>query len=72
MATQPNLETHDVLITERSTLGLNGTAQRVTRVTYFVGTHGPFTAEFPTAEFTPAAVKAVMDKQVAILRAIVA
>lgn len=69
MATDPNFDIHDQVISERSDVGLNGTVTRNTVVRYYVGTHGPFVDVFESRLFTPAAAKAAMQKRQADLRA---
>ena len=45
-----------------------GFTERVMRVEYMVGEHGPFAVELPAAEFSPERVKAEQEKVAATLR----
>ena len=68
MATQLKPEIKNVTQTAR--LNLTGPPSYFMRVLYVVGTHGPFTAEFPAAEFTAQAVQAEMAKTAATINAL--
>lgn len=48
-----------------------GTTDKVTQVTFFVGTFGPFNNDFPAGQDTPALINAYVDGKAAELRQIV-
>lgn len=51
-------------------LDLNGNTTITKRVTYQVGINGPFTLDYPAAEYTAAKVQADMQREVETLKAI--
>ena len=72
-ATNPaELAVHDVNIKDVSRLQLNGQIAFYKQLTFYVGTHGPFTKEWPTANFDANAAKKAMKDQVQELRLITA
>lgn len=60
MPTEPDLEIRNVLGRESAVLGLAGGVQRITVLTFYVGPHGPFVRSIPSAEATPARLRAEM------------
>lgn len=50
-------EIRQTRVDETFRLSTRGEAQRVMRVTYFVGEQGPFTNDYTAAEFVPERVK---------------
>jgi hypothetical protein len=72
-ATNPvELAVHDVNIKDISRLQLNGQIAFFKQLTFYVGTHGPFMKEWPTANFDANLAKKVMQDQVQELRLITA
>ncbi len=61
---------HNVNVRDSVQLGEALTPLRVKIVTFRVGTHGPFTLTYPSAEFTAERVRADMMKEVETLKAI--
>ncbi len=60
----------NVRVQDSVILGEQLTPLRVKVVTYMVGTQGPFTLTYPSAEFTAERVREDMHKEVETLRAI--
>jgi hypothetical protein len=61
---------HDVQIQDQLRLG-GGKATKVTHLTFYVGSHGPFQSDFLAPDNTPALIQAYIAQQVQDLRAIV-
>jgi len=57
-----NLQATVSRVTTEVRIPVFGPAQRLMRVDYMVGTHGPFTLSIPAEQFTAARVKEEMDK----------
>lgn len=64
----PNMLTPQVVsVLQSDRLTPAGSVERQVRVTYMVGSYGPFDATFPEADFSATAVKVVMDARAAEL-----
>ena len=64
-----DLTVHDLVVSQQTRLA-GGKAYPVTHVSYYVGTHGPFTQDFQAPGNTPALIQAAIQQQVNDLRAI--
>ncbi|MGH9402860.1 MAG: hypothetical protein ACRD2P_12220 [Terriglobia bacterium] len=64
----PDLQINNVQVREQPVFSPSGAIGRNTVVTFFVGAHGPFTLNYPPAQFTPEKVRADMDHQAVELR----
>ena len=67
---QGNLEVNSIFVDEYSQLTARGTLEILKRVKFRIGDHGPFTALFNEATYTPENVAAAIEKQVAVLRSL--
>ena len=64
MADPQGLEINGVRVSQTTRLTQDGTIDRPTVVTYYLGKHGPFTDEFPQSEGTAEAIKsAILNRQ---------
>ena len=59
-----------IRVQDVQTLSANNTPQLIKRVTYYVGTNGPFTLDYTPQEYLADRIKADMEKEVDILKAI--
>lgn len=64
----PELAVHDVNIRDMTRFQLNGQIAFFKQLSFYVGTHGPFIKEWPTASFDANVAKKAMQDQVAELR----
>jgi hypothetical protein len=55
---------------EQTRFNEDGTSERVYRVLFSVGKHGPFSAAFAADEFTPDNVRREMERIAATIRAL--
>lgn len=69
MATEPNTEINNVIITERTGFTATGSPMREAVVRYRVGDHGPFEWTIDAREFTPDKAKAAMQAKQRDIRA---
>lgn len=60
-------EVHGMVVSHQTRLG-GGQALPITIVTYYVGQHGPFTAEFAQGQDSSTAIKAVIQAKVNDIR----
>lgn len=67
---QTDYAIHDVQVRDTLSFGLSGTAQTKTIVTYYVGSHGPFTLTYNKDQATSAQIRNDMETQARDLRAI--
>lgn len=65
-----DFKVHDITSTEQSVPTPTGTFKMVRRVTYFVGTHGPFTLEYAKQDATAARIKSDIQAEVDSLKSI--
>ena len=65
-----DLTVHDIAVSEQTTFAPGGGAAVQKRVSYFVGTHGPFTLVYNKADGTAARIKADIQAQVDDLRSV--
>lgn len=63
---------HDVLISNQTQFDRAGAPSQVSVVTYYVGSHGPFTLTYRIGEGKPEKVRADMAEQVKQLRELLA
>lgn len=63
-------EIKNVQVQDITGLDAQGNVTRTKRVTYQVGKNGPFVLDYPAAEYTAEKVKADMQKECDILKAI--
>lgn len=68
MADASALDVHDMQVSEATTFGQGGNITRKTRVTFFVGTHGPFIREYDPGQATSAKIQSDINAQVQLLR----
>lgn len=69
----PNGETlnvHDITTTEQPFFGLGGVVKKQTRVTFYVGTHGPFTLTYDEGQGTAEKIQNDINAKVRDLRVI--
>jgi hypothetical protein len=69
MAT-PNLNVHDIKVTDHTYFTPSGAVAKQRTVTYFVGDHGPFTLTYDPADATPDRIKQDIRQHVADLQSI--
>jgi hypothetical protein len=72
MADVNDLAVHDVNTSEQSFFTPSGGVAKKVRLSFFVGSHGPFTREFEPQEATADKMKAAIDSQVQTLRILAA
>lgn len=65
---QPDLTINNVSVREQPVFSPSGAIGRNTVVTYFVGTHGPFTLTYQPNQFSPEKARSDMETQVVNLR----
>ncbi|MGH9770414.1 MAG: hypothetical protein ACRD4Q_01730 [Candidatus Acidiferrales bacterium] len=65
---QPDLTINNVQVREQPVFSPTGAIGRQTVVSFFVGSHGPFTLTYSPAQFSEEKVRADMDHQVVVLR----
>lgn len=58
---------HDMTIAQTARFSLSGQATPITRVTYFIGAYGPFSDDYPTPQYSAAAVKAGVQRHIDVL-----
>lgn len=69
MANQFELNVHDINVQDTTTFGRQGQVQMGKRVTFYVGSHGPFTLTYTDQiEANTARIKSDIDAQVMQLR----
>lgn len=66
----PDLNVHDILVSDTTIFTPAGAALAQRRVTFSVGTHGPFSLTYDKAAATPAVIKKDIQQQVDDLREI--
>lgn len=71
MADVPNLEIHDVNLRSQPTFGLGGSIGQQYVLTYYVGTHGPFTLRYSPQQYTPEKARSDMEHQAVELRRLI-
>lgn len=64
------LAVHDVKVEDVPRFNGTGQTVVVTRVTFYVGAHGPFVREFAPGQATASSIQAAFDAQVSMLRAL--
>ena len=64
------LAVHDVTVKETRTFDARGGVVKRMQVTYYVGDHGPFSAEYSLAEYNADRVNQDIQNQVATLQRI--
>jgi len=55
---------HDINVTEVQTIGTGGTITTAKRLTFWVGTHGPFTKTYAPGAYTAAQAKLDIQKEI--------
>lgn len=70
MANGDPLAVHDVTVADYSTFNRTGGVERGTQVTFYVGTHGPFTRQYPAGSGTSDQINSDIQHQVTELRRI--
>lgn len=65
---QPNLQINNVQVREQPVFSQSGAIGRNVVVTYFVGTHGPFTLTYPPNSFSTDKARSDMEHQAVELR----
>ena len=65
-----NLKVHDVVLQEMTRLG-GSQAAKVTHLTFYIGTHGPFDADFPAPNNKPGDISNYITQKVSEVRSIV-
>lgn len=68
MADVNDLRVHDVVVKDDTDFRPLNFGQPLTKVTFYVGDHGPFTLTFKKGEATSTAINAAIDHQVVELR----
>ena len=61
---------HDILVQHTGTFTPTGQWKSMTQVRYYIGTHSPFQLTYEAGQDTADAIKADIQKQVDLLRAI--
>ncbi len=70
MTTTDSYAVRNVQVQDAVTFAQNGGSRRVARVTFYVGTHGPFNLEYPPGDATADKINADIAAKVAQLRQI--
>lgn len=65
---QPDLTINNVQVREQPVFSASGAIGRQTTVTYFVGTHGPFTLTYNPSAFSVDKARSDMEHQAVELR----
>lgn len=68
MADVNDLKVHDVLVTEDADFRPRSFGQVITKVTFYVGDHGPFRLSYPKDQATSQRIQTDIDHQVVELR----
>jgi hypothetical protein len=66
----PGLNVHDITVKDATTFSPNGSSAEQRIVSYFVGTHGPFTLTYAKADATPDRIKQDIRTHVADLQSL--
>jgi hypothetical protein len=65
----PNdLTVHDLVVADTTTFGAGGRVSQGKRVTFWIGSHGPFVRNYDAASATTDRIKSDIDAQVSQLR----
>jgi hypothetical protein len=67
---QPDLAVHDIQVNDTTTFGPGGQGVPQRKVTFYVGTHGPFVLTYAAKDATAARIKSDIQAQVAELQSI--
>lgn len=70
MASNDTLNVHDISSTEQPFFGVGGVVKKQTRVTFYVGTHGPFTLTYDEGQGTADKIQSDINAKVRDLRVI--
>jgi hypothetical protein len=68
MGAQEDLIVHDIKVADAPFFGATGNVSKRTRVTFFVGNHGPFTLEYDPQQATTEKIQSDINSQVQQLR----
>jgi hypothetical protein len=70
MADASSFNVHDINVSEQAFFGLGGSVSKRTRVTFWVGTHGPFVRDYEPGQATTDKIQSDINSQVQQLRII--